>query len=245
MVKILEMLTNGEPSILIIVPAYNEQDVVESTLARLQYTNDSWDILVVNDGSTDRTAEIVDGINYCKQIKLPCNLGIGGAVQTGFLYALKHGYDIAVQVDADGQHFPHQIVKLTLPIMEGKTDVTIGSRYTKKHLGFKSSKTRRYGNYFLNFLTYMLVRENIKDNTSGFRAFNRRAIEFLAGNYPTDYPEPEVVVLLATNNMKIKEVFTPMQERQGGVSSLRWKATFYLVRVFIGIVSAASKPNRT
>ncbi len=223
-------------NILIIVPAYNEKDSIARVIEKLHAVSKEWDILVINDASTDNTAELARATGKASVADLPFNLGIGGGVQTGFRYARLRGYDFALQFDGDGQHSAEEIAKLLDIVRGGQADVAIGSRFSQKHDGFKSSAYRRIGIKIFEWYSYLLVRQRITDHTSGFRAYNRKAICFLADHYPTDYPEPEVVVLLGKNGFRIRETFTQMHERQGGVSSIPLtKGPYYMIKVMLAM----------
>lgn len=227
--------------VLIIIPAYNEAENIASVIDKLyQEGQDRWDLLVVNDASGDATSKIAKATGKAGVIDLPYNLGIGGGVQTGFKFARKYGYACAVQFDGDGQHQASEIPKLLGIVQSGSADVAIGSRFNQKHNGFRSSFLRRLGIRTFEWFSYLLIRQRITDHTSGFRAFNRKAIEFLAENYPSDYPEPEAVVLLGKNGFKMKEVFTQMMERQGGVSSISlFKGPYYMIKVLLSMFMAS------
>jgi glycosyltransferase involved in cell wall biosynthesis len=225
---------------LIIIPAFNEAENIEDVLRNLALQNSRWDLLVVNDASEDNTSRLARGTGLCTVIDLPYNLGIGGGVQTGFKYAREKDYDFAVQFDGDGQHQVQEIPKLLGIVTGGEADVAIGSRFNKKHNGFKSSFLRRVGIKIFEIFSYLFIHQHITDHTSGFRAFNKRAIQFLAGNYPSDYPEPEVVIMLGRNGFKMKEVFTQMIERQGGVSSIPvTKGPYYMIKVLLSMFMAS------
>jgi len=225
---------------LIIIPVYNEEENIESVIYNLVKENQDWDILVVNDASRDRSAEIARNTGSARVIDLPFNLGIGGGVQTGFKYARNYGYEYALQFDGDGQHKVEEIYKLMELVQGGEADVAIGSRFNQKHEGFRSSPLRRLGIKIFEWFSFLLIRQRITDHTSGFRAFNRNAIEFLAENYPSDYPEPEAVVMLGKNGFIMKEVFTQMMERQGGVSSIPLiKGPYYMVKVLLSMFMAS------
>lgn len=220
---------------LIIVPAYNEESTIKEVVSQLNGVNSNWDILVINDGSQDRTSEIVASLKEAELIDLPINLGIGGGVQTGFLYAKRRGYDRVIQFDGDGQHIAAEIPQLLAPLEEGLADVVIGSRFLE-HKGFQSTFLRRIGIKIFERVNSLLIHQKITDNTSGFRAYNRRALSFLSQYYPTDYPEPEAVILLAKNGFDLVEVPTLMNERQGGVSSISgFGALYYMVKVLLAI----------
>ena len=166
----------------------------------------------------------------------PVNLGIGGTVQGGYVYALKNGYDIAVQADGDGQHDISYLGKLVEPIEKGEADIVIGSRFIEKQ-GFQSSAGRRFGINFLSGLILVCTGIRIKDVTSGFRAVNRKFIEIYADNYPQDYPEPEAIVAGVMNGAKIKEVPVIMRERAGGTSSINlWKSVYYMIKVSLAVI---------
>ncbi|MNS13995.1 Undecaprenyl-phosphate mannosyltransferase [compost metagenome] len=222
--------------ILAIIPAFNEQDAIVKTLRGLKQDAPDVDLLVVNDGSLDHTAAVAKETQSAIVLDLPCNLGIGGAVQTGFKYAERHGYDIAIQFDADGQHLATEIPKLIAPILAGEADVSIGSRFLGEKT-FQSTFARRIGIYLFYLLNSFLIRQPITDNTSGFRAYNKGAIALLAEHYPMDYPEPEAVILLGKNGFTLKEVAVAMQERQGGVSSINLRrSVYYMVKVLLAIL---------
>ncbi|WFB58112.1 glycosyltransferase family 2 protein [Paenibacillus sp. BR1-192] len=219
--------------VLVIIPAFNESQNISQLLTK--FRGKEYDILVINDCSTDNTSSICKSLNI-NTIDLPCNLGIGGAVQTGYKYALKNKYDIAVQVDGDGQHDPEQIHSLILPILNGDADMVIGSRYINK-IGFQSSKLRRLGITYFSKLIFLLTKTKITDPTSGFRACNRKAMSVFATKYyPVDYPEPESIVHLIRSNHNVIEIPVTMKERQEGVSSITTiKSIYYMIKVSLAI----------
>ena len=178
-------------------------------------------------------------------VNLPNNLGIGGAVQTGFKWAARNGYRIAIQFDGDGQHIAAEIPKLLEALAKKKAGMVIGSRFIERHSGYRSTFVRRLGIRVFKAVNSLLIGQTITDNTSGFRAYDRRAIEFLARHYPVDYPEPEAVILLGKNGFSIAEVFTRMQERQAGGSSISGvKSLYYMVKVLLAILmTALRKPQ--
>jgi glycosyltransferase involved in cell wall biosynthesis len=227
-------------NILIIVPAYNEADNILPLIHKLKEADNSWDILVINDGSTDNTSELAKSSGLAEVIDLPFNLGIGGCVQTGFKYAYKNNYDFALQFDGDGQHKIEEINKLLNIVCNNKADVAIGSRFVQKHEGYKSTSLRRIGIKVFQFTSYLMIRQKITDCTSGFRAYNKKTIKFLSENYPTDFPEPEIVIMLGRNRFIIKEVFTQMQRRQGGVSSISLaQSPYYMTKVLLAMFMAS------
>lgn len=221
--------------VLVIIPAYNEQDNLENVVGNLKASMPDMDYVIINDCSKDNTIKVCEekGYNY---ISLPINLGIGGGVQTGYKYAWENGYDIAVQHDGDGQHDPSYIEKVIRPIIDGQADITIGSRFIDK-AGFQSSGTRRLGIKVLSWLIFACSGVRIKDVTSGFRAVNREYIKFYADNYPTDYPEPEAIISATMRGARIQEIPVVMKERENGESSINfWKSIYYMIKVSCAIV---------
>ncbi|AIQ76760.1 MULTISPECIES: glycosyltransferase family 2 protein [Paenibacillus] len=226
----------NKKKILLIIPAYNEEDNILRLLNNIKATNiPNSEILVINDCSADTTSRMCKNIGV-SVVDLPCNLGIGGAVQTGYKYAHNFGFDIAIQVDGDGQHNPKYISKLIEPLLNDEADLVIGSRYIEK-TGFQSSRIRRIGiNYFSNLLL-LLTNQVITDPTSGFRACNKGVIELFSKRYPTDYPEPESIMYLKRNGFSLKEVPVEMKSRQGGKSSItKLKSVYYMLKVSLAIL---------
>ena len=228
--------------ILVIIPAYNEDGSVGKVIEEVRTHLSKADILIVNDGSTDLTSEKAKACG-ATVLDLPFNLGIGGAMQAGYQYAYEKGYDIAIQVDGDGQHDPKEIGKLLKALEEKKIDMAIGSRFIGD-LGYKSSTMRRIGISIFSQVISMIVRQRITDPTSGFRASNRKAIRLFASNYPQDYPEPEVVILLHQCHLKMEEVPVGMSERYSGESSItKIRSIYYMVKVLLAIfVDCFKKP---
>ena len=225
---------------LIIIPVYNESSSIERIIREINAEYPQYDILVVNDASNDGSEIIAAETGLAEVVNLPFNLGIGGAVQTGFKFARERDYDICLQFDGDGQHKVSEIDKLLRFLEEEKVDVVIGSRFNKKTEGFTTHSLRRIGIRIFQFISYLLIRQRITDHTSGFRAYNRRSFCFLSENYPTDYPEPEVVILLGRNHFVMKEVFTQMLRRQGGASSIPVaKGPYYMVKVLLAMFMAS------
>ncbi len=220
--------------ILVIIPCYNEQDSIEKVVENLKNNAPYADYLVVNDCSTDRSGEILrsKGMNY---INNPVNLGIGGGVQAGYLYAKENGYDIAVQMDGDGQHDPAYLSAVCQPVIDGRFDMAIGSRFIEKE-GFQSSFMRRLGINIISFIIKLFTGKKVYDVTSGYRACNRRLIEFFADNYADDYPEPEAIISCVLNGFSVGEVPVVMKERDGGVSSIRsLKSAYYMIKVSLAL----------
>lgn len=221
--------------ILFIVPAYNEEKSIERVLKSIRKECPSYDIVVINDGSSDATAKIAEK-NNVNVISVPFNLGIGGAVQTGLLYAQKNNYDIAIQLDADGQHKPEEVGKLINALEQDGVDMVLGSRFLDKN-DYHSTFMRKLGNVIFSTLIAMVTKQLFSDSTSGFRTFNKRAINFLAQNYPADFPEPESLVILKKHGFKVKEVSVSMNERQGGQSSVtKFKAIYFMISISIAIL---------
>ncbi|KGP77153.1 glycosyl transferase family 2 [Desulfosporosinus sp. Tol-M] len=221
--------------ILAIIPAYNEEKNIDLVVRKLRVVSPWLDILVINDGSTDKTPGIAKEAG-AEVISLPVNLGIGGAVQTGFLYAWNKGYDIALQVDGDGQHRPEEIQKLIQPLLDRKVDVTIGSRFLNK-TSYQMPAARRLGTCFLKKTLNKVVRKKYTDPTSGFRAYNRKALSILCHHYSIDYPEPDAIVTLLKNGLQVKEISVEMDPRGFGKSSITpFKSGYYMFKVSMAII---------
>ena len=226
--------------ILAIVPSYNEEKSIAHVIGSIKNSDPYIDILVVNDGSTDNTGSVAKSTGEAFIVNLPCNIGIGGAVQAGFKYASRNGYDVAFQFDGDGQHLASEIKALLEPIFKNDADVTIGSRFSAKTAGFQSTLLRRGGIKIFELLNSLLIKQKITDNTSGFRAYRREAIHFLADHYPSDYPEPEAVLLLGRNGFRLKEVSVCMQQRKEGKSSITgMKSGYYMIKVLLAVLVSA------
>lgn len=232
--------------VLVIVPAYNEEGNIGAVIADLRSLPRPLDILVVNDGSLDGTGQAARASGVALVVDLPKNLGIGGALQTGFKYAERHGYAAAVQFDGDGQHLACELPRLLERLETGGVNMVIGSRFLEDRAGYRSTFARRIGIRLFAALNSLLIGRRITDNTSGFRAYDRRAIEFLARHYPVDFPEPETVILLGRNRFAIAEVQTRMAQRQGGASSIAGlKGGYYMIKVLLAILmTALRKPVR-
>lgn len=223
--------------VLVIVPAYNEAASILDTVRSVE--NAGYDYIVVNDGSTDDTLAVchANGLNV---LNLPQNLGIGGAVQAGHKYAQRHGYDVDVQVDGDGQHDPAYISTLIDALQNGN-DLVIGSRFLGVTEGFKSTWLRRVGIAWLSKEIELLTGKMITDPTSGFRACGKRAIDLFCRAYPTDYPEPESIAVALQNGLSVSEVPVEMRERQGGKSSIGgFSSAYYMVKVSLAILIASA-----
>lgn len=223
---------------LIIIPAYNESKNIVKTVKSLSESNVDLDYVVINDGSKDNTKEvcITNKINF---IDLPNNLGIGGAVQTGYIYAQKNNYDVAIQFDGDGQHDPKYIEQLVEKINNGD-NLVIGSRFVENTSSFKSTWLRRVGINILSFLIKICTGKKIYDPTSGFRAADKDIIKLFATQYPVDYPEPDTIVSVIKKGYKVSEVPVEMHSRENGVSSINaMKSIYYMIKVSLSIVLTA------
>lgn len=229
------------PKVLLIIPAYNEEKNILTVYKNICYYNKKaktkLDVVFINDGSVDATEKILceNNINHIRLIQ---NLGIGGAVQTGYKYALYNDYDIAIQFDGDGQHNVNYVEALIKPILEENVDMTIGSRFIDSSSSeFKSSFLRRVGIKLISSCIHFKTRVRIYDTTSGFRASNKNAIAMFAIHYPLEYPEPISSVDVILSGMKIKEVPVSMNERLAGKSSINsWKNVYYMVNVVLSIL---------
>lgn len=225
---------------LVIIPAYNESENIVNTVKEIKEKASDFDYVVINDCSSDKTLEILES-NHLNYINLPVNLGIGGAVQTGYKYALEHEYDMAVQVDGDGQHDPAYLHSLEETLIKEKADMVIGSRFIKNE-GFQSTFARRMGIVYFTKMIKSLTGTTITDPTSGFRLVNKDVIALFANDYPRDYPEPESIVALLKRKKKVIEVPVQMKERQGGVSSIKlWNSVYYMIKVSIAILVECSR----
>lgn len=220
---------------LIIIPAYNEEANIEKTVEAILRDSSGFDYVIINDCSTDHTRQICEEKGY-NIVNLPINLGIGGAVQTGYKYAVRNSYDMAVQVDGDGQHDPKFLEEMAEYLEENNLDMVIGSRFIEKQ-GFQSSGLRRVGIRFFSWLIKVLTGQRITDPTSGLRMVGRNVLEIFAKDYPKDYPEPESEVVVLRKKMKVEEIPVIMKEREGGVSSISMKkSVYYMVKVTLAII---------
>lgn len=228
---------------LIIIPAYNESASIQATVEEIKKEATDFDYVIINDCSSDNTREICEK-NGFNVVNLPVNLGIGGAVQTGYKYGVKYGYDLAVQVDGDGQHDPKFLSKMSEYLLEADADMVIGSRFIEKE-GFQSSGARRAGIRYFTFLIRLLTGKTVTDPTSGLRMVNRDIMEMFAQDYPKDYPEPESVVAVLRRGKKVKELPVVMRERNGGVSSISLKkSVYYMIKVSLAILIEKMRPRR-
>ncbi len=221
--------------VLAIIPAFNEARSLPGVLASIRTSHPEVTACVVDDGSTDDTASVARGLGAVV-LSLPVNLGIGGAVQAGYLYARDHGYDVAVQIDGDGQHDPEYLDTLLAPIREERADLVVGSRFLAAD-GFKSTLLRRVGIRYLSGFLLLRCGARATDPTSGFRAADRSAIELFARSYPSDYPEPEAIAFACRGGLRVLEVPVRMAERAHGSSSITALRTlYYLIKVSLALL---------
>ncbi len=226
-----------------IVPAFNEARSLPIVLEELRDSVPGCDICVVDDGSMDQTAAVATVVG-ATVLRCPVNLGIGGAVQTGYLWARDHGYEAAVQLDGDGQHDPRSVPALLQPIREGAAQVVVGSRFLGR-TGFRSTAVRRLGIRYLSLFLRLRCGARVTDPTSGFRAVDRTAIELFAASYPPDYPEPESIALAVRRGLRVAEVPVQMRHRAHGRSSIgALRTLYYLVKVSLALVLLPARPRR-
>lgn len=234
-------MNTKKQKVLLIIPAYNEEESILNVVNKIynynKENNTKYDIVVINDGSKDSTEKILceNNINH---IKLINNLGIGGAVQTGYKYALENDYDIAVQFDGDGQHDIRYVRDVIKPITDNDANMVIGSRFIDKSTSkFKSSKARQMGIKMISFFIKLVTSKKIYDTTSGFRAVDKELIKKFSNSYPVEYPEPVSTTEILKMGYKVKEVAVSMNERENGISSIRmWKNCYYMINVILYIL---------
>ena len=218
-----------------IVPAFNEADSITAVIGEILASDPQLEIVVIDDGSTDGTATAARKTG-AHVISLPFNLGIGGAMQTGFLYARTHGFELAVQIDGDGQHIPSEVRRLVEPILDGRADLVVGTRFVGSPRAYRGSVPRRLGIQIFAAFVSMLVGRRVTDTTSGFRATNRRAINLFAADYPHDYPEVEAMVLVHRHQLTMTEVPVSMRMRSAGRSSITaFRAIYYMIKVSLAL----------
>jgi hypothetical protein len=227
--------------VLAVIPAYNEERSLPSVVEGIRRHAPGVDVCVVDDGSTDATAEVARGLGVLV-LSSPLNLGIGGAVQLGFLWARDRGYDVAVQVDGDGQHDPACLETVLAPVLAGRADLCVGSRFLASGDGFRSTLVRRAGIRYLSALLRLRCGARVTDPTSGFRAASRRVVEAFAAAYPSDYPEPESIAVAARRGLRVTEVPVRMSAREHGHSSITpLRTLYYLVKVSLSLVLLPSR----
>jgi glycosyltransferase involved in cell wall biosynthesis len=230
---------------LAIVPAYNEERNIARVIGELRAFDPAIDVVVISDGSVDGTAAAAQAAG-AHVVRLPFNLGIGGAVQTGFRYAFENGYDLVVRCDGDGQHIPAELPKVIAPVLAGEADIAVGSRFGGGD-GYRSSASRRVGIRLLALVVSAIARQRVTDTTSGFQALNRRALELFAADYPHDYPEVEGMVMTIKHRLRLTEVPVQMREREHGRSSITaLRSVYYMAKVltalFVGLFRRSVVP---
>ncbi len=237
-------MTEPHPKTLVMIPALNEEDSIAHVIGQI-HTHVPWaDVVVINDGSTDRTALIAEE-HGAVVLPMPFNVGIGSAVQTGFVYAARHGYEVTVQNDGDGQHNPAEIPLLIETLQASGADLMIGSRYLEDR-GYITPWQRKIGIVILARVVSWATRWRITDPTSGFRASNRRTIELCARIYPYDYPEPEAIALLRKAGYRVREMPVTMNPRYGGTSSITpLRSAYYMVKVILAILIGMLRQSPT
>jgi glycosyltransferase involved in cell wall biosynthesis len=226
-----------------IVPALNEERAISGVIDELRAFDAGLDVVVVDDGSGDGTAAVAEA-KGARVLRLPFNLGIGGAVQTGFRYAFEHDYDLAVRVDGDGQHDPSQLGRLVAPVLAGDADIAVGSRFAAEGAGYRSSRARRIGIRLLARIVSRIVGQRVTDTTSGFQALNKHGIALFARDYPHDYPEVEATVMVFRHRLRLCEVPVVMREREGGRSSITTiRSIYYMLKVLLAIFVGLFRRN--
>jgi len=233
------MSSNGDT--LVILPAFNEQESLGELLRDIRQNVPDYPVLVVNDGSTDRTGEVA-GKENAAVLNLPCNLGVGGAVQAGFRYAFERGFAYAIRCDGDGQHPPSEIPRLVQGMREKNVDLVIGSRFLQEE-GYTSTPFRQCAITALGWLLSVICRRRVTDPTSGFQMLNRVLLCFFSRSYPTDYPEPEALALMRRQGYDYAEVPTRFRERIAGHSSINgWGTAYYALKVFLALLVDRARP---
>jgi glycosyltransferase involved in cell wall biosynthesis len=226
------------PRRIAIVPARNEAGAIAGVVQEIRAFDPGFDVVVVDDGSTDTTAQAAAAAGACV-VRLPFNLGIGAAVQTGFKFALENDYDLAVRLDGDGQHDPGELPKLLEVLERGDADVVVGSRFVDGVAGHRGPRTRRVGIVFFARLVSALTRQRVTDTTSGFQALNRRGVAVFAVDYPHDYPEVEATVMVHKHRLRLAEVPVRMREREHGESSITMlRSVYYVLKVTLALLVA-------
>ncbi len=228
----------------VIIPAFNEEDAIGGLIEEMQRHQPGLDVVVINDGSHDNTVAVARAAGAAV-LNLPCNLGVGGAVQAGFQYALERGYDYVIRIDGDGQHPPSEIPKLIAAMNQGKGDLIIGSRFAGKHT-YTSTLVRFVGIRLLALFLSKICRSRITDPTSGFWMINRKLLHYFAHDYPSEYPEPEALALLRRHGYSFHEEPVLFRPRTTGRSTIgAWGTIYYMIKVGLALVVDRVKPLNT
>jgi glycosyltransferase involved in cell wall biosynthesis len=228
-----------------IVPAHDEEGSIAGVVREIRAFDPELEVVVVDDGSTDRTAARASSAG-AHVVRLPFNLGIGGAVQTGFRYALEHGFDVAVRLDGDGQHDPAELPELLGPLLAGDADIVVGSRFASGEGSYRAPPARRLGIALFARVVSLLVRQRVTDTTSGFQALGRRGIALFAADYPHDYPEVEATVMVHKHQLRLVEVPVRMRERSAGESSITaLRSIYYMAKVLLALFVGLGRRNVT
>jgi glycosyltransferase involved in cell wall biosynthesis len=225
-----------------VIPAFNESGSIGAVIAEIREADPEFEVVVVDDGSSDGTAEIAEAAG-ARVLRLPYNLGIGAAVQTGLQYACEEGFDVAVQVDGDGQHDPQELALLLEPVLAGEADIAVGTRFAGQRR-YRASVSRRIGIALFAGAVSLIVRQRVTDTTSGFRAMNRRGICLFASDYPHDYPEVEATVLVFRHRLRMVEVPVAMRQRETGRSSITaFGSLYYMSKVSLALFVGLLRPR--
>ena len=225
-----------------VVPAFNEAASIRSVVTEIRAADPEFEVVVVDDGSTDATAELARAAGAVV-LSLPYNVGIGAAVQTGLQYALERDFDVAVQIDGDGQHDSRELEALLAPVLAGQADIAVGTRFAGERR-YRPSVARRIGIALFAGLVSLIVRQRVTDTTSGFRAMNKRGIRLFATDYPHDYPEVEATVLVYRHGLRLVEVPVAMRQRESGRSSITaFRSLYYMGKVSLALFVGLLRPR--
>lgn len=224
------------PRVVALVPAFNESGAIGTVVDEIREFDPALDVVVVDDASSDDTAAVAEA-HGATVLRLPFNVGIGGAVQTGFRYALERGYDYAVRLDGDGQHDAREITKLLEPVERGEANLVIGSRFVDARGSYRPPFGRRIGIRVFARLVSLLGGQRVTDTTSGFLALDRVGIELFAAEYPHDYPEVEATLVALRSGLRLAQVQVEMRERETGSSSITFvRSLYYMVKVMLALL---------